>query len=57
MKPGTIVDNPLVDSIVWIKPGGESDGQCGMTGAPRAGDWFEKYAQMLVGNADASVTA
>lgn len=55
IKPGTAVDNPLVDSIVWIKPGGESDGQCGMDGAPRAGQWFEKYAQMLVENADSSI--
>ncbi|KKY35374.1 putative exoglucanase 3 [Diaporthe ampelina] len=56
IKPGTAVDNPLVDSIVWIKPGGESDGQCGMEGAPRAGQWFEEYVQMLVENADASIT-
>lgn len=56
IKPGTAVDNPLVDSIVWIKPGGESDGQCGMEGAPRAGQWFEEYAQMLVENADLSIT-
>ncbi|KAK7700028.1 1,4-beta-D-glucan cellobiohydrolase cel6b [Diaporthe eres] len=56
IKPGTAVENPLVDSIVWIKPGGESDGQCGMEGAPRAGQWFEEYAQMLVENADASIT-
>lgn len=56
IKPGTAVDNPLVDSIVWIKPGGESDGQCGLEGAPRAGQWFDEYAQMLVENADASIT-
>ncbi|KAK7928636.1 hypothetical protein PG985_005634 [Apiospora marii] len=55
MRPGTKVDNPLIDSIAWIKPGGESDGQCGMAGAPIAGAWFDKYAQMLVKNADASV--
>ncbi|KAG8167528.1 hypothetical protein KVR01_003217 [Diaporthe batatas] len=56
IKPGTVVDNNLVDSIVWIKPGGESDGQCGMAGAPRAGQWFDKYVQMLVENADASIS-
>lgn len=56
IKPGTAVDNPFVDSIVWIKPGGESDGQCGMEGAPRAGQWFAEYAQMLVENADPSIT-
>jgi cellulose 1,4-beta-cellobiosidase len=26
-----------------------------MAGAPRAGEWFDDYAQMLVKNADASV--
>ncbi|KAK3369814.1 glycoside hydrolase family 6 protein [Podospora didyma] len=53
--PTTVTNNTVVDSIVWIKPGGESDGQCGMTGAPRAGQWFDEYAQMLVANADPSV--
>ena len=51
MRPTTAVDNPLVDAIVWIKPGGESDGQCGMNGAPAAGAWFNSYAEMLVKNA------
>ncbi|KAK8078820.1 hypothetical protein PG994_002627 [Apiospora phragmitis] len=41
--------------IVWIKPGGESDGECGYEGAPRAGVWFDEYVQMLVENADPSV--
>ncbi|KAJ9156478.1 Glucanase [Pleurostoma richardsiae] len=49
MPPGTSVANPYVDAIVWIKPGGESDGQIGETkGAPPAGQWFESYAEMLV---------
>lgn len=55
IRPGTAVDNALVDSIVWIKPGGESDGECGYAGAPRAGVWFDEYVQMLVENADPSV--
>ncbi|KAK4927585.1 hypothetical protein LTR49_005726, partial [Elasticomyces elasticus] len=48
------LNNANVDSIVWIKPGGESDGACGMAGAPDAGLWFDEYAQMLVENADPS---
>jgi cellulose 1,4-beta-cellobiosidase len=49
--------NTLVDSLVWIKPGGESDGQCGLEGAPVAGAWFDEYVAMLVENADSSITA
>ncbi|KAK3500425.1 1, 4-beta cellobiohydrolase [Neurospora hispaniola] len=51
----SVLQNSNVDAIVWIKPGGESDGQCGLTGAPIAGAWFGGYAEMLTGNADASV--
>ncbi|KAH7357670.1 1, 4-beta cellobiohydrolase [Pyrenochaeta sp. MPI-SDFR-AT-0127] len=50
--PGTKTNNTHVDSIVWIKPGGESDGRCGLAGAPAAGAWFDEYVQMLVKNAD-----
>jgi len=53
--PTTKTNNTVVDSIVWIKPGGESDGECGMEGATRAGAWFDEYAQMLVKNAHPSV--
>lgn len=52
-----VLQNENVDAIVWIKPGGESDGECGLAGAPRAGAWFEGYVEMLVKNADASVKA
>ncbi|KAF2681014.1 glycoside hydrolase family 6 protein [Lentithecium fluviatile CBS 122367] len=45
-------NNTYVDSIVWIKPGGESDGRCGLEGAPAAGAWFDEYVQMLVKEAD-----
>lgn len=56
-KPGSPTNNTLVDSLVWIKPGGESDGQCGLEGAPSAGAWFDEYVQLLVKNADPSVYA
>ncbi|KAF1830672.1 cellobiohydrolase-like protein II precursor [Decorospora gaudefroyi] len=52
MRPGAQNNNTHVDSIVWIKPGGESDGRCGLEGAPAAGAWFDEYVQMLVKNAD-----
>lgn len=52
-----VLNNTNVDAIVWIKPGGESDGECGLAGAPKAGAWFNSYVEMLVRNADASVEA
>jgi cellulose 1,4-beta-cellobiosidase len=48
---GTDTENEYVDSLVWIKPPGESDGACGLEGAPAAGVWFDEYVQMLVENA------
>ncbi|KAF2127065.1 glycoside hydrolase family 6 protein [Dothidotthia symphoricarpi CBS 119687] len=51
-RPSTITNNTLIDSLVWIKPGGESDGACGLAGAPKAGVWFDSYVQMLVKEAD-----
>ncbi|KAI4602982.1 1,4-beta-D-glucan cellobiohydrolase cel6b [Pestalotiopsis sp. 9143b] len=53
--PGTPINNTLVDSLVWVKPGGESDGECGLEGAPKPGVWFDDYVQMLVKNADPTV--
>jgi cellulose 1,4-beta-cellobiosidase len=53
--PTTNTNNTVVDALVWVKPGGESDGECGLAGATRAGEWFDEYAQMLVKNADPSV--
>ena len=52
LRPGASTNNTNIDSIVWIKPGGESDGACGLAGAPIAGAWFDEYVQMLVKNAD-----
>ncbi|KAF2838223.1 glycoside hydrolase family 6 protein [Patellaria atrata CBS 101060] len=50
------LNNTVVDALVWIKPGGESDGRCGLEGAPAAGAWFDEYVQMLVKNADPPLT-
>lgn len=57
MVSGTPVNNTLVDSIVWIRAGGESDGKCGMRGAPKAGDWFDQHVEQLVKHADQSIVA
>ncbi|KAJ8522119.1 hypothetical protein ONZ45_g1277 [Pleurotus djamor] len=66
-RPTTNTGSSLIDAIVWIKPGGESDGtsdtsavrydhHCGRASAkkpaPEAGQWFQAYFQMLVENAD-----
>ncbi|KAK0387703.1 hypothetical protein NLU13_3948 [Sarocladium strictum] len=55
IQPGTVVNNTHVDSIVWVKPGGESDGRCGLDGAPAAGAWFPEYVEMLVEYAHSSI--
>ncbi|KAK0119372.1 hypothetical protein ONS95_010823 [Cadophora gregata] len=56
IRPTTDTGSELVDSIVWAKPGGESDGACGPMiegkGAPRAGLWWNDYAVELVKNAE-----
>ena len=51
--PGTVPSsNPNVDSLLWIKPPGNSDGACGYPGAPNAGTFFVNYAKLLITNAD-----
>jgi cellulose 1,4-beta-cellobiosidase len=49
-------NSSLVDSIVWAKPAGESDGECGPLingkGAPQAGVWWNDYAAQSVVNAN-----
>lgn len=51
--PGSVpANNSHVDSVVWIKPPGNSDGQCGFPGAPIAGTFFRDYVKMLVKNDD-----
>ena len=56
IPPTTDTNSTLVDSIVWAKPGGESDGACGPTinnvTAPSAGSWWETYVENLVKNAN-----
>ncbi|KXN92187.1 Exoglucanase 3 [Leucoagaricus sp. SymC.cos] len=65
--PTTNTGSSLIDSIVWVKPGGECDGtsnsssprfdsHCSLsdaqTPAPEAGTWFQAYFQNLVANAN-----
>ena len=66
-RPTTNTGSSFIDSIVWVKPGGESDGTsdtssahydvtCGgqdaKTPAPEAGQWFQAYFVDLVNNAN-----
>lgn len=41
---------------MWVKPAGESDGACGAQiegeSAPNAGQWWNKYAEQSVINAN-----
>jgi endoglucanase len=40
--PTTSTGHPLVDAFLWVKPPGESDGEC--NGGPGAGKWWPEYA-------------
>lgn len=67
-RPGlTSVGDGLIDAVVWVKPGGESDGtsdttaarydfNCGKESAvkpaPEAGSWFQAYFEQLLVNAN-----
>ncbi|KAI0362456.1 cellobiohydrolaseII [Trametes cingulata] len=66
-RPTTNTGNPLIDAIVWVKPGGESDGTsnsssprydstCSLSDAtvpaPEAGTWFQTYFETLVSKAN-----
>ncbi|KAL1621104.1 hypothetical protein SLS56_009309 [Neofusicoccum ribis] len=66
-RPTTTTDDELLDAIVWVKPGGESDGtsnttsvrydsHCGLDDsfkpAPEAGTWFQDYFVQLLSNAN-----
>ncbi|KXJ92602.1 Cel6a in complex with M-Iodobenzyl beta-D-Glucopyranosyl beta-D-Xylopyranoside [Microdochium bolleyi] len=68
-RPTANTGNSLVEAIVWVKPGGESDGtsdtsatrydyNCGkqdaLKPAPEAGSWFQKYFEQLYNNANPS---
>ncbi|MDB4978546.1 MAG: endoglucanase [Candidatus Peribacteria bacterium] len=47
--PTAKTGEPLCHAFLWIKPPGESDGN--RDGAPRAGEWYQKYALELARNA------
>jgi len=62
-RPTTNTGSPYIDSIVWVKPGGECDGTSNtsaprydstcslpdaMQPAPQAGTWFQAYFENLV---------
>ncbi|THV07802.1 hypothetical protein K435DRAFT_847610 [Dendrothele bispora CBS 962.96] len=65
-RPTLDTGSDLIDSIVWVKPGGECDGtsdsssprfdsHCSLSDAlqpaPEAGTWFQEYFEQLVTNA------
>jgi cellulose 1,4-beta-cellobiosidase len=56
IQPTWKTNSTVVDSIVWAKPAGESDGACGPLidgeGAPGAGQWWNAYAMQSVKNAN-----
>jgi len=67
MRPTLSTGNSYIDAIVWVKPGGESDGtsdtsavrydrNCGKSDshkpAPEAGTWFQEFFVNLVKNAN-----
>ncbi|KAL9715274.1 Beta-glucosidase cel3A [Leucoagaricus gongylophorus] len=67
IHPTTSTGSSLIDSIVWVKPGGECDGtsnsssprfdsHCALSDAaqpaPEAGTWFQDYFVTLVENAN-----
>ncbi|PVF93598.1 putative cellulose 1,4-beta-cellobiosidase II precursor [Serendipita vermifera] len=71
-RPTTQTPDPLVDAIVWVKPGGEGDGTSDSTAArfdeacasesslkpaPEAGTWFQEYFVQLLDNANPSIPA
>ncbi|KAK7694064.1 Beta-glucosidase cel3A [Cerrena zonata] len=66
-RPTTNTGSQFIDSIVWVKPGGESDGTsnsssprfdstCSLSDAaqpaPEAGTWFQAYFETLVSKAN-----
>lgn len=48
--PTTDLAHSLVDALLWVKPPGESDGEC--NGGPAAGQWWAEYALELAQNAN-----
>ena len=69
-QPTTVTNDIIVDALVWVKPGGESDGgsdpnstrfdeMCAgpnaKVPAPEAGQWFDAYVVDSIKNASPSV--
>jgi cellulose 1,4-beta-cellobiosidase len=67
IRPTTETGSEIVDALVWVKPGGESDGTSDETAArfdencrspdakvpaPEAGQWHNEFVRMLVKNAN-----
>ncbi|RPA81014.1 cellobiohydrolase [Ascobolus immersus RN42] len=67
IRPTTNTGDKNVDALVWVKPGGESDGTSDESSrrfdencrspdahvpAPEAGDWFNEFVKDLVKNAN-----
>jgi endoglucanase len=48
-NPSLSTGIPGLDALLWIKPPGESDGDC--NGGPSAGSWWAEYARDLVSRA------
>lgn len=44
-NPSVATGHDLVDALLWIKPPGESDGEC--NDGPAAGEWWPEYALEL----------
>jgi cellulose 1,4-beta-cellobiosidase len=70
IRPTIDTSNCIVDSIVWVKPPGQSDGTSDQSSArfdtncvsddafvpsPEAGSWNNDYVEMLVKNANPPV--
>jgi len=49
--PRVVDDVDGVDALLWIKPPGESDGEC--NGGPAAGEWWQEIALEMARNATA----
>lgn len=69
-RPKSETGEDALDAVVWVKPGGESDGTSdsaadrfdetcvsasSLTPAPEAGEWFQAYFEMLLRYADPSI--
>ncbi len=48
-NPTVSTTDPGLDALLWVKPPGESDGEC--NGGPEAGGWWADYARDLAATA------